>query len=56
MGRWRRPHPRAATVNLRWRDGTIYQSFPTDSEGFAPFDEVFPFFSWLVAEVDFARR
>ena len=42
-------------VNLRWRDGTIYQSFPTDGEGFVPFDEVFPFFSWLVAEVDFAR-
>ncbi len=42
-------------VNLRWRDGTVYQSFPTDLEGFVPFDEVFPFFSWLVAEVDFAR-
>jgi large repetitive protein len=42
-------------VNLRWRDGSMYQSFPTDSEGYAPFDEVFPFFSWLVAEVDFAR-
>lgn len=42
-------------VNLRWRDGTMYQSFPTDGEGFVPFDEVFPFFSWLVAEVDFAR-
>ena len=42
-------------VNLRWRDGTMYQSFATDLEGFVPFDEVFPFFSWLVAEVDFAR-
>lgn len=42
-------------INLRWRDGTMYQSFPTDGEGFVPFDEVFPFFSWLVAEVDFAR-
>ncbi len=42
-------------VNIRWRDGTMYQSFPTDLEGFVPFDEVFPFFSWLVAEVDFAR-
>jgi large repetitive protein len=41
-------------VNLRWRDGTMYQSFPTDGEGYAPFDEVFPFFSWLTAEVDFA--
>ena len=42
-------------VNLRWRDGTVYQAFPTDATGVAPFDEVFPFFSWLVAEVDFGR-
>ncbi len=42
-------------INLRWRDGTIYQAMPTDSAGASPFDEVFPFFSWLVAEVDFAR-
>ncbi len=42
-------------VNLRWRDGTMYQSAPTDLTGFVPFDETFPFFSWLVAEVDFAR-
>jgi hypothetical protein len=41
-------------VNLRWRDGTMYQSAPTDGEGFVPFDEVFPFFAWQVAEVDFA--
>ena len=48
------PLPEQA-VNLRFRDGTLYQSFPTDSEGFVPFDQVFPFFSWQVAEVDFAR-
>lgn len=42
-------------VNLRFRDGSLYQSFPTDLTGFVPFDEVFPFFNWLVAEVDFAR-
>ncbi|MGE0081002.1 MAG: hypothetical protein AB7U81_06875 [Thiohalomonadaceae bacterium] len=42
-------------VNLRFRDGTLYQAFPTDMEGYAPFDEVFPFFKFLVAEVDFAR-
>jgi len=42
-------------VNLRWRDGTVYQSVGTDGEGYAPFDEIFPFFSWLVAEVDFTR-
>lgn len=42
-------------TNIRWRDGTVYQSFPTDLGGVAPYDEVFPFFNWLVAEVDFAR-
>jgi hypothetical protein len=42
-------------VNLRFRDGSIYQSFPTDTIGYVPFDEVFPFFNWLIAEVDFTR-
>ena len=42
-------------VNLRFRDGTIYKAFPTDTTGFVPFQEIFPFFKWLVAEVDFAR-
>ena len=42
-------------TNIRWRDGTVYQSFPTDLGGEAPYDEVFPFFNWLIAEVDFAR-
>lgn len=42
-------------VNIRFRDGTIYQAMPTDLDGYVPFDEVFPFFKWLVVEVDFAR-
>jgi hypothetical protein len=42
-------------MNLRFRDGSIYQSMPTDLQGNAYFHEVFPFFNWLVAEVDFAR-
>lgn len=42
-------------VNLRFRDGSLYQSIPTDLNGEAPFEEVFPFFSWIVAEVDYAR-
>lgn len=42
-------------VNLRFRDGSLYQSIPTDMTGYAPFDEVFPFFNWLVAEVDYTR-
>ena len=41
------------TINLRWRDGTVNQSMPTDREGFVPFDQVFPFFAWQIAEVDF---
>lgn len=43
------------TINLRFRDGSINQTAATDGDGFLPFDEVFPFFSWLVAEVDYAR-
>ncbi|MCP4992915.1 MAG: hypothetical protein GY934_03880 [Gammaproteobacteria bacterium] len=43
-------------VNIRWRDGTIYQSFPTDFGGAAPFDELFPFFHWMVAEVGFTAK
>jgi len=42
-------------VNLRYRDGSIYMTNVTDAEGYLPFEEVFPFFSWLVAEIDFAR-
>ncbi|MBN2432532.1 MAG: hypothetical protein JXQ27_13735, partial [Acidobacteria bacterium] len=42
-------------INLRWRDGTVYLAAPTDSEGFVPFDTIFPFFHWQVAEVDFLR-
>ncbi|RIK99978.1 MAG: hypothetical protein DCC71_19570 [Proteobacteria bacterium] len=42
-------------VNLRFRDGSIYKAFPTDTEGFVPFEEIFPFFKFQVAEVDFAR-
>ncbi len=41
-------------VNLRYRDGTIYQAFPTDTTGFVPFQAIFPLFHWYVAEVDFA--
>ncbi len=42
-------------INLRFKDGSIRAAFPTDLAGYVPFDEVFPFFQWLVAEVDFAR-
>ncbi len=42
-------------INLRFRDGSIYQSFPTDVNGFVPFEQIFPFFNWLIAEVDYTR-
>ncbi len=42
-------------INLRWRDGTVNQSFPTDLDGAVPFDQIFPFFSWQVFEVDYTR-
>ncbi|MBI5785681.1 MAG: right-handed parallel beta-helix repeat-containing protein [Rhodocyclales bacterium] len=42
-------------VNLRFRDGSIYQATATDLTGSYKFEEVFPFFNWLVTEVDFAR-
>ena len=45
----------AFASNIRWRDGRIYQSVAIDTEGSAPFDQVFPFFHWLVAETDFAK-
>ena len=48
------PIPEQA-VNLRWRDGTVNQSFPTDLEGFVPFDQTFPFFHWQVLEIDYTR-
>ena len=42
-------------VNMRFRDGSIYNSTVTDGEGNYEFAEVFPFFNWLVAETDFTR-
>ncbi|MCU7829492.1 MAG: hypothetical protein KZQ85_10535 [Candidatus Thiodiazotropha sp. (ex Myrtea sp. 'scaly one' KF741663)] len=48
--------PEAGPIGIRWRDGSIYQEFPTDNDGLAPFDEVFPFFHWLVAEVGFGNK
>ncbi len=42
-------------INLRWRDGTVNQAFPTDLDGKVPFDQIFPFFSWQVFEVDYTR-
>lgn len=46
--------PRQA-INIRFRNGTIYQSTQTSDDGSYELDEVFPFFKWLIAEVDYAR-
>ena len=42
-------------INIRFRDGSVYQSVVTDDAGGYEFPEIFPFFNWMVAEVDFAR-
>ena len=42
-------------VNLRWRDGSIYQARLTNDSGRAVFSEVFPFFNWITSEFDFSR-
>jgi len=42
-------------INIRFRDGTIYQATESDLTGYYAFDEIFPFFKWLVPEVDFLR-
>lgn len=41
-------------INLRFRDGSIYQATATDDFGNYELKEIFPFFRWLVTEVDFA--
>ncbi|MEE9426411.1 MAG: choice-of-anchor Q domain-containing protein [Methylococcales bacterium] len=40
-------------LNLRFRNGVIYQANATDFDGAFTFERVFPFFNWLVPEVDF---
>ena len=44
-----------SVVNIRFRDGSIYNSTVTDDEGNYEFAEVFPFFNWQVLETDFTR-
>ena len=43
-------------INLRYRDGSIYQSTFTKDDGTYEMAEVFPFFKFLITEVDFARK
>lgn len=44
-----------AALNIRFRDGSIYNSTVTDDAGEYEFAEVFPFFNWMVAETDFTN-
>jgi len=46
--------PEQAVV-IRFRDGSIYKESGTDATGTVEFKELFPFFNWMAAEVDFAR-
>jgi uncharacterized repeat protein (TIGR01451 family) len=41
--------------NIRFRDGSIYQSVTTKKDGTFSFNELFPFFNWMIAEIDYAR-
>ena len=41
--------------NIRFRDGSIYQSVVTKKDGTFAFTELFPFFNWMVGEIDYAR-
>ncbi|QCB45696.1 hypothetical protein [Hydrogenophaga sp. PAMC20947] len=40
---------------IRFRDGSIYQAAVTKKDGTYAFTEVFPFFNWMVTEIDYAR-
>ena len=42
-------------INLRFRDGSIFQSVPTDGNGFYSLTEIVPFGKWLVADFDYLR-
>src|SRR6185437_575390 len=42
-------------TNIRYRDGSIGFFNNTDRDGYAAFNEVFPFMNWLVVEADTTR-
>jgi hypothetical protein len=42
-------------VNLRFRDGRIYQATLTGLDGSYELKQIFPWFRWIVGEVDFLR-
>lgn len=42
-------------AGFRFRDGSLYQGQVSDSSGNFTFNEVFPFFKWIIAESDYSR-
>ncbi len=42
-------------AGFRFRDGSIYQGQVSDASGNFSFNEVFPFFKWIIAESDYSR-
>ncbi len=42
-------------INLRFPDGSMYQTTTTDMDGQYSLTEIFPFFHWMIAEVDYTR-
>ncbi len=42
-------------VTIRFRDGSVDQTFKTRDDGVATFNEAFPYFNWQVIEVDSVR-
>jgi hypothetical protein len=52
----RKPPMGDVPVDIRFRDGSIYQATSTSkSDGSFEFPELFPFFNWMVGEVDYSR-
>lgn len=49
------PFGEGIASNIRFRDGSIYQSTVTKQDGTFAFTELFPFFNWMIAEIDYAR-
>ncbi|MBI3449616.1 MAG: hypothetical protein HY049_11965 [Acidobacteria bacterium] len=43
------------STNLRYRDGSFMGFNNTDLDGYAGFNEIFPFFNWMILEADTAR-
>ncbi|MFZ2652958.1 MAG: choice-of-anchor D domain-containing protein, partial [Burkholderiaceae bacterium] len=54
-GELKPPFGEGIANNIRFRDGSIYQAVNTKADGTFAFTEVFPFFNYLVGEIDYAR-